>query len=284
MAESFELDVVVSGLSLVVPDRAGEALHVLMMRQEHHDPHFPRLIYDRAYERPGSTELSGDLACVRLEERRLGFGEPRGLDLDSIPRTVVNLGDISGVAPLRREQVEVRGGEFIARLDLRGGRCTDTTPGAVWRVEEAPAGPWEGEITTCMTWTTPPIPGDRLESARLAGPDGGDPTPLRTLYPIGGRIRVFVFNVPEWQLPPVHAHVRAAALGEPAEHFDAYFAFAAANRVTPRIKASREPVLCGPEPARRSDCRPAVSFRDAEAPDVTPYTVTCLLALREMEE
>lgn len=220
-----------------------------------------------------------------LEECRLTFGESAGIDLETLPATLVRLDALAPARPLRRPDLDRPHPSVAARVDLVGGRSTWKAEGADWIVDPVGGDAWLGEITTSLEWTVDFPDADRLELT-LGGLDGGKPRHT-TLYPMGGAIRLFVFNIPAEQFPGI-GEPKPAKKGAPAEHFDAYFPLVQAPPVRPHVRTPREPEVRVPDASKGSDCaermKQDLADRGVESKEGrTPYTVTCLLARAEIE-
>jgi hypothetical protein len=213
---SFELDIVFTGLCMFVPDPRSEQMHVLLADADHHAGHFggkhyARLFYDEGYEEPGG-ELTKKWEKVKLDKRALlvpRFGPGAALTL---PKQVMNLEPIVGKLPFAQvlnDPTSVKG-----RVTLGSGRITACAPGAFWRL-----GAREFCMTNAVVWTVE-IPQDSIELP-LARLKNGSKGWLDELFPIGGRIVLWVVNAMKDDMPgsgePVASH------GPPGEHFSAYY-------------------------------------------------------------
>lgn len=165
-----------------------------------------------------------------------------------LPQEIVHLDTISRTGKLERKYAEGKADADVlshisARVTTNVGELSRFGRGALWSVHNGPAGGWKGEITTCVTWTIRGIQAEGLQDWKLVGlVDGEEKAGLKTLRPIGGAIRVFIYNVAPPDLPPLaSSHGLAAGLfrghsgvptsanrrvvrkGDPADDCAAYF-------------------------------------------------------------
>jgi hypothetical protein len=266
----FTLRVTFTGLCLFTVDRqdrpAGRLHAVLINYGEenaggsatghaaHRPRHYPRLVYDKAYETKGATELARRLACPALDGTELRFDDQGNAFRPLIPREVADLDEIAGVGPLNRRHVEPNPPPtVIARVTTNVGGFTGIGRTPRWTSAQGRREAWPRTITNRLEWTIADIPGDALDHWTLVGLDGSTGKRLPTLYPIDGVIDVWVFNAMMSELPPADSTL-ASLPGERAAHFDAYFLLFPG--VPPVI-----PVLEIPEPDEDllpfpSDCKP----------------------------
>jgi len=190
----------------------------------HRPRHYPRLVYDKAYEREGSTALARRLACPALDGSVLRIDDRGDAFQPVIPREIPDLDEIAGVGPLDRRYVGPNPGTaVIARVTTNVGGYTRIGLTPRWTANQGRPGAWPRPMTNRLEWTIADIPDDALGHWTLAGINGAPGRPLPTLYPIGGVIEVWIFNAMMSELPPADP-APAPRRGDPAEHFDAYFA------------------------------------------------------------
>lgn len=283
----FDLRITITGLCLFVPDNraARKRLHVLLLGHHRHT-HFPKLIYDKAYENSPNEKL----ACRSLDGVALNFGDhgdvlQRPVKLDEI----VDLDVIAGVGKLDPRFVDRDPRpEVAARISLNAGSVTRIGRSAEWVVRKDSTIVWKGKITTEIDWTIRGVDGGTLreqwEFLDLA--TGGKAFDLE-LHPIGTPplVEVSIYNSLPGDLPPFEPRPMPP-VGTPAEHFDAYYRPHGKPPVLPLLNETPRPI---PGNSRRSDCKPSVRIPAPEDPHEhekgeapggprTAHTATCIMA------
>ena len=257
---SFDLEVHVIGLCFFRPElpEEGGRMQVLLPKSHaghaghgghggHHvDPHFARLAYDPAYETPRAEELGlWPPRLVRLERNAVGIaglGQPA--TAMPLPDRVLNLTQRLGT----RVRPELLAGpvdfdQLTARVTLANATAEQTRDGAVWAFQGE-----EREFPLGATWTIP-IPGDRLEWT-VDGPA----LDFRPLFPIDGKVVVYVLNLPGDELPDSLPPIEPfppkpePAFDEPAHHYEAYYSLLEnppADRPLPRFRRRKPTKFAG---------------------------------------
>lgn len=229
---SFDLRITFMGLCLFTPDDADPAkprMHVLMPLldgADGHPQHLLRLVYDEAYEARGAVQLSRRLVCVPLERKALIVGAPQTGASLALPDELADVDTVIGSAMIPRDLVtaEDPAASLGSRITLTSGAVTEYEAGAPFRFPGRVAQP----MTFQLTWTIRGIEESGLTwGLHALGTPASQAEPLKTLYPIGGVVNIFVFNVVCAELPPIQP--RTFGLPERAEHFGGYFRLAAPN-------------------------------------------------------
>jgi hypothetical protein len=263
----FTLKIEFVGVCMFVPDPREKMYYVLMPGTGHEDheehgayvpPHVVRLCVDTAYLVKGSSGPSGVFALAAMDGLDLSFGTRGpaiGLPL-ALPADVVDV----GAEPPRRIIPALLGDApspaLAGRTRLLSGTYVPPVPGdgVCWTYEGK-----DGRLVNRMGWTIdckgesltlpPGTPFDKKVSAPQ----------IPTLYPVNGVIEVSIYHTTREDLPPHpdNRHPRPG-LGDPANHFDAYYSLFTAENV-------REPV-----PGFLDDCGGARKWGGS------PYT--CMLA------
>jgi hypothetical protein len=216
---TFDVRINVSGLCLWTVEE-GRAVHVLMPASGSHGGahaaprHFVRVMYDAAYETPGSAAFARVRRCVALDGEYLTF--PRALSPDvatALPPELLDLCAAVGAPPIRREFVAGRPSDPVtSRLTFECGRFSEcilghrVSLGAVQNLD----------ITTNVEWTIRGVPGDALEGLDTSG------RALPPLYPIGGLVHLYLFHAPADELAAIDIG-RGYIVADPREHFELYF-------------------------------------------------------------
>lgn len=264
---SFDLRIKFAGICLFVPQPAagqeGARMHVLMPKVEHQhhgghgggviSEHLPRLLYDRAYEQPGSSNFTRELACVPLDRLALELG---GLSSDgftpALPAEVASLEEVAGRVPPARVS-DHPGTEVAARVTLRQGRVTYYPAGlqAKLRAKEE-----FRRMTANVEWTIRGIPGEYLPRQVLKGLDGGPGATLPELYPMGDVIHLEVYNAPAGLLPGGKPKPGEAS----TDHFGGFYSIWG-------MASGPLPVLDGTQALVRNSCLEPVSIGSQGLPD-----------------
>lgn len=260
---SFDLRIQFMGLAMYVPE--GEStMHVLLPATERHacggedgharhagvEPHYSRIVYDEAYERPGQTQLSRRYRMIDFEGRVLDLtGLPTGEGLDV--RLTDELPSMDAVArPVPRALVRgMPNGRLAGRVALDAGALSHYTLGATFHLDDETR---SQRMTTQTEWTVRGITARLPESeggwevlpeAPVQGPAEGEVSALPRLYPIGQNIQLMVFNAIASEFPPDGPSFRIERAPTDADHFGAYYDICAPREGTGFIPTSAEPVL-----------------------------------------
>jgi hypothetical protein len=200
------------------------------------DRHFPRLMYDIAYEKPNQTRLSRTYRLFDLEGRVLDLS---GLPADeSIEvKLTSELPAMDAVAgPVPRAVVEEMPGNRIAgRVTMESGALTRCALGASFHLNDpsrASRMAWDTEWT--IRGVSSIISDDRgdlpyLQQLLVRGPLEHERSWIPTLFPIGQTIQLIVFNAVRSAFPP---HGESFHMERPtgsASHFAAYYSVCPPN-------------------------------------------------------
>lgn len=169
--------------------------------------HLCRLIFDTAYEIPGTTEYTRELACRDIHGRILEFS---GLGDDPLvprlPREVADLAPIITEKGLLLTFLDDAnpGTDLATRVTVDRGCVSDYLPGVIARLQDGEPG--EPRLTAQVEWTIRGIPGNSLEISLTEGLNGKKPSEKEeerkiTLHPIGRTIILEVWNAPKDELP-----------------------------------------------------------------------------------
>jgi hypothetical protein len=194
------------------------------------DRHFPRLMYDIAYEKPNQTRLSRTYRLLDLEGRVLDLsGLPTSEGIEA--KLSNELPSMDAVAePVPRAFVqEMPGSRIAGRVTLQSGALTRCALGAAFHLNDSTKASrmaWDTE------WTVRGIPSlvsdDRgdlpyLQQLLIRGPLEHERSWLPTLFPIGQTIHLTVFNAIRSAFPPKGETFDIQRPNDPAAHFGAYY-------------------------------------------------------------
>ncbi len=259
---SFDLRIHFVGLAMYVPED-GKAMHVLLPSAAGHvhapdsagtdgppphhevpagtkkvEEHFARVVLDRAYLDPTSTQLSREYLFVDLQGRLL--------DLTGLPASGVLNAALTDELPsmdrvadrVDRTLVTALPDHRLAgRVTMDAGALTDYTMGARFQLNEGkPA-----RMALATEWTIRGIrsrkpaaedghlylPGRALPSAQdPAANSDEESVMLPDLYPVGETIHLMVFHTVASQFPPVGPGFlvrKADKVKDPSHHVLAYY-------------------------------------------------------------
>lgn len=287
---SFDLRTHFIGLALYVP-QGEEAMHVLLPSTAGHvhpepgpeqpggrvhpngeepgdthavDAHFARVMFDKAYLKPGNPRLLREYVMLDLQGRVLDL---RGLDAGPLNPTISDeLAPMDRVAhPVERALVtELPDHRVAGRISFDAGALTDCSLGARWRLN----GGNPLRLTLDTEWTirgiksTDPNLGNAPFLPGRVLPGAQDPVDLPeeekiklpNLYPVADTIHLMVFYTVANQIPPAGKF----DIGEPdpdddrPDHFLAYYGICNKREdVTPALQVpipaeARKVVVDGP--------------------------------------
>lgn len=224
----FDLRITILGLCLCVRDFADQRMHVLMPSTGAHahspdgrvDQHLARLVYDRAYEMPGATQMENRPVFVPLENGALDLTSVQsrgGIDL-SFPFEVVDLDPIVQERVNRSRLSLDTDGRVISRVSVGGGSITSLDAGGRWSFGESVP----RHMAIAVDWTITGVSADALRPT-LSGMNGRADRAVPALHPIDGSIHLHIYHTPADELPPFADRGDLPASGELAEHFGAYY-------------------------------------------------------------
>lgn len=241
---SFQLNIDFAGMCLLVHDKTGSTLRVLLPEtgiegsgDDDHaartsgaggpepevPPHVAQLVYDSARERRGgstSTQLrKHPLEGMSLDLTRLQSNSTFEPD---IPPGVVNLVEATSKPVSRSLFHGDGGGRLVSRISLARGEAAVRHPGGRWRFPSGSPRP----MAIAVRWTLE-IEGDSLTLGidAMDGTSSGRPVEL---FP-GPRdtLDLYIFHSPEDEiphtLPPRYGKGPHPVPGQRATHFRAYY-------------------------------------------------------------
>lgn len=174
------------------------------------EPHAARITFDTAYVREGATGPDGAIAHVSLLQKRLDVPVVGDAYQAGIPSDMTELPSV-----VRQDVLEGNANEVLAsRIRVRNGHATYADPGECWE--------YGGEVRRMshqVEWTISGIEGDYLD---LPLTDlSGDLTvgSLPRLYPIDGKVELWIWHAPAWELPPDAIIPEEMDDGDGAHHF-----------------------------------------------------------------
>lgn len=275
--KAFELHIIFVGLCMFVDDKEnpkGERLHVLLPKTEGHHEHQAALLFNPGYK-TGVKEPSGpplDAAVCRLKNRQLdltSLNTMGGLSRNFKKSNVFDLGDWAGRTVERRLLDE--GGdatppnESVTRITLDAGTIRRRKKGSVWEIRKPGSlhQKFRGHMAISARWvidvaeSDPPQDFVEFDLKPLNDQETGVET-IR-LFPIDGKIEVYVYHSPE--LPkavPVDPVDPEHEVGDPAPHFRAFY----------DLLSEPVPVLAnldlGNKPSHETDPEPGVDSQVVE--------------------
>lgn len=174
------------------------------------EPHVARITFDTAYSRPGAAALDGVVAHASLRKKRLTVPAVGSAYVKGIPSVVA-----TATAPPRQDVLDGSADtDLIARLELTTGEASWADPGECWEYQGATR-----RMSHQVEWTISDVAGDwiDLELTDLAGL--GSQGSLPRLYPIDGKIELWVWHAPPFELPPDAIVPELPAYGAEGLHF-----------------------------------------------------------------
>jgi hypothetical protein len=238
---SFDLKITFTGMCLFVPDSRDvntPRMHVLLPETSAH-PHSAKLMYDRAYKKPGASSLERFLACHRLDRMELRFRGTGGSATQELPSEIVNLRLTLDKRVTPDKLADPAPASVKSRITLESGAVTDYEYGAAWDL------PYHKDVpmTWQVEWTIHGL--DPATFAwELVNLDTEQAEDLPKLHPVGGIVHVYVYHVLTDELPgtdPLPA-LQIPKDNERAEHFAAFFSLATGGiNDTPKFK--KRPVV-----------------------------------------
>ncbi|HET7233922.1 MAG TPA: hypothetical protein VFJ16_28180 [Longimicrobium sp.] len=174
------------------------------------EPHAARVTFDTAYVREGAQALDDVLAHVSLRQKRLEIPAVGGSYTRGIPSVVTVTS-----SPVRSDVLDGTADEVLmARLVVSTGGATYADPGECWE--------YQGDVRRMshqVEWTIPDIDDDHLDLSMtdLAGMAAQGSFPR--LYPIDGKVELWVWHAPAYELPPDAITPEEPVSGDQAHHF-----------------------------------------------------------------
>jgi hypothetical protein len=237
---SFSLSITFGGLCLLATDRTqpnSHRLHALLLKRSlgttpnvhPDDEHLPRLVVDKAYTNPGSTSEMAEVTCWDLDNQvlNLAFGSTP-IDL-TIPGETAALQKVAPVGLLDPSYVTGNSNHVArSRLTMFNGAAGAHGCGAQY-TSNTPAGASpSGRFTNWQEWvmqgvTTVDAKGNDCVTLHFGSLERGNPPlPDIPLYPVNDRIKIYVINVTQAEMPIPHIDVQTVGKVR-ADDFDSYF-------------------------------------------------------------
>ncbi len=271
---AFTLRITFSGLCLFVPEPGGGGstgrMHVLMPGMfGHHcsgaDRHVAAVAYDTGHLTPGGTP-TGITAMAPISGRQVTpvAGEDAVLAL---------CGHIPDLRQVTKRPVDPdhlgpdTGKKLTARVTLGAGGITRVSPGVCWEWNPGEFRP----IAHRVEWEIADVEGEGLTLVSELIGGGGEQKALGTLFPMNGRVNLFVYHETTQDLPPEPLPVESQpvpARGFTPHHFTAYYALfgGPVPTVLPRFAG------------KLADCPPVANPCEAIPRDMGGMPYTCLVA------
>lgn len=212
---AFELQIMIGGLCLFVPDPDDDRMDVLMPETGRHpcgdgaDPHehILALRYDEGGEEREVLMKGGVLDLSGLSTSAPIFlSLPEVVDLHRVTRKKINRDQPAGPGQVR------------ARLTVDAGFASGHLPGARW--ELAPFG--VQQMATAVTWTIPNIELDELNLGKFGlAPCAGHELPV--LRPKNKVIKCRLFHIPLSEKDREYPSTEELKPGDPALHFQRFY-------------------------------------------------------------
>lgn len=245
----FQLNITFAGMCLLVHDRKGDKLQVLLPAigtgpGGHHQSaseHIARLIYDPAHDTRDGTP-GRDVPVRREDDVPL---ENTAIDLSGLgtrsafepamPGDVVDLAQATAKPVSRALFRGDTGGRVLTRVTLGHGRVAETHGGGIFRLgRNAPQ-----RMATGVVWTIDEVQGDSLV-LELSPISGGSGSRRHELFPTrDGKLNLYVFHSTADDLPvtlPPRYQSRPESPGRPdTRHFAAYYDLIEDLDVTPPV-------------------------------------------------
>lgn len=287
---SFKLNIDFAGMCLLVHDKTGNKLRVLLPKTgiagsahgDHADhpsgtgeagglypevpPHVARLVYDSAREQRGgstSTELKKrPLEGISLELTKL---PSNSIFRPDMPRQVVDLVDATSTPVSSSLFHGDGGGRLTSRISLARGEAKLRHPGGRWRFPSASPRP----MAIAVRWMLE-IEGDSLQ-LEMNPMDTTSPGQSLELFPgPRGTLDLYVFHSPENEipdrLPPPYGTGRRPIPGDEATHFRAYYQLIDGLEESP------------PAPLYVDEGEPAESGEEGDTKGILGLKFTCMTA------
>lgn len=200
------------------------------------EPHAARITFDTAYSRPGAQGLDGAVAHVSLLQKRLDVPVVGSAYVQGIPAFVTELPSV-----VRQDVLEGNANEVLAsRIRVRTGEATYADPGECWDY-----GGGVRRMSHQVEWTISDIDGDHLDLPLTDLSGLLTVGSLPRLYPVDGKIELWIWHAPAWELPPDAIIPEDLAEGDGAHHFTHLSVLLDSRSLTMPLFRPNE---CGPLP------------------------------------
>lgn len=157
------------------------------------EPHAARLTFNTAYTRPGATGFDIAMAHVSLRQKRLDVPEVGSAYVRGIPPEVA-----TASSPVSQDVLDgTDNAEITSRIRVRRGRATYAHPGACWE--------YEGTLRRMshqVEWTIAGVDADHIDLTLTDLDEMELATSQIRLYPIDGKIDLWIWHAPPIELPP----------------------------------------------------------------------------------
>lgn len=174
------------------------------------EPHAVRILFDTAYTRSGATAMDDALAHVSLRQKRLDVPVVGSTYVQGIPSFVASVGSTVRADVLAGEANEV----LAARVRIRTGEATYADPGECWEY-----GSEVQRMSHQVEWTISDIEGDYIDLPLTDLSGLTTQGSLPRLYPVDGKIDLWIWHAPAFELPPDAIVPDTPAAGSAAHHF-----------------------------------------------------------------
>jgi len=174
------------------------------------EPHAARITFDTAYTRPGAQALDEAVAHVSLLQKRLDVPVVGSAYVQGIPSYVTELPSV-----VRQDVLEGYANEVLAsRVRVRTGQSTYADPGECWEYDGAVR-----RMSHQVEWTISGVEGDYLDLPLTDLSGLLTVGSLPRLYPLDGKIELWIWHAPAWELPPDAIIPEELSEGDGAHHF-----------------------------------------------------------------
>jgi len=173
------------------------------------EPHAARITFDTAYIRDGATALDDVVAHVSLRQKRLDVPVVGSTYVQGIPSFVADIGLV------RQDVLEGDANEVLtSRVRVRTGEATYADPGECWDY-----GGQVRRMSHQVEWTISDIEADWIDLPLTDLSGVTTQGSLPRLYPVDGKVELWIWHAPAFELPPDAIVPEAPEAGDGAHHF-----------------------------------------------------------------
>ncbi|HET7461226.1 MAG TPA: hypothetical protein VFJ82_08250 [Longimicrobium sp.] len=174
------------------------------------EAHSARITFDTSYMRQGAQTLDGVTAHVSLRGKKLDVPAVGSAYVRGVPQEITRLS-----SPTRADVLDgTANSELAARVRVRTGRATYADPGECWE--------YQGTVRRMshqVEWTISGIDQDHIELPLIDLGGLAPDTSLPWLYPVNGRIELWIWHAPPAELPPDALVPELPPSGSQGHHF-----------------------------------------------------------------